>query len=445
VLAPPPGPFSSPQGLPPTLRLFGRARTAGISLVRGTQELADLKSAADGLRDQVLGNVSALVAHRQNVPESAELIAGVAGTRRRRTTSRSCCRSKPACSMKQSAAAGFPASASEGACASRAGCSRTGSAMGDAASGGNHAAGSEARGDARRPRTRLVLKRGRQPVDQMRDVYSARAPFRVCADRDHLRCGRCRLGQAGALGLRWYPTRSGCSWRVSPSDAGHLSDRAARRSVRLRRLDRDRDRDLHECDRRKVTLPVLRARSTLHSGLSGNPDMDDAVRINVNRKLFAGAAVLLGVIGVGAFARSVSAGSVGVAIIIALVFGVPGAIYIRGLVRPGAAIEISSDGLGGYRVPRVISWTSVSDIRVSQQQGLFGVSHDLKITVQRVDQPPVADTGGLIASRVPTESVELSLDQLALPWHEIVTMVEKALGRNVATKRESFVSSIRAK
>jgi conjugal transfer pilus assembly protein TraD len=62
-------------------RLFGRARSAGISLILGTQELADLKSAGDGaLREQTLGNVAALIAHRQNVPESAELIAEMAGT-----------------------------------------------------------------------------------------------------------------------------------------------------------------------------------------------------------------------------------------------------------------------------------------------------------------------------------------------------------------------------
>lgn len=64
-------------------RLFARARSAGVSLILATQELADLR-AADGsgaLRDQVLGNVHALLAHRQNVPESAELLARVAGTK----------------------------------------------------------------------------------------------------------------------------------------------------------------------------------------------------------------------------------------------------------------------------------------------------------------------------------------------------------------------------
>lgn len=63
-------------------RLFGRARSAGVSLILATQELADLKTPGDGvLREQVLGNVQTLLAHRQNVPESAELLASIAGTR----------------------------------------------------------------------------------------------------------------------------------------------------------------------------------------------------------------------------------------------------------------------------------------------------------------------------------------------------------------------------
>jgi len=62
-------------------RLFGRARSAGISLILGTQELADLKAGNEGaLKEQTLGNVATVIAHRQNVPESAELIAAMAGT-----------------------------------------------------------------------------------------------------------------------------------------------------------------------------------------------------------------------------------------------------------------------------------------------------------------------------------------------------------------------------
>jgi conjugal transfer pilus assembly protein TraD len=61
-------------------RLFARARAAGISLVLATQELADLRSLGQGaLRDQVLGNLEAVIAYRQNVPASAELISAIAG------------------------------------------------------------------------------------------------------------------------------------------------------------------------------------------------------------------------------------------------------------------------------------------------------------------------------------------------------------------------------
>jgi conjugal transfer pilus assembly protein TraD len=62
-------------------RLFGRARAAGMSLILGTQELADLRVPGNQqLLDQVMGNLTALIAHRQVVPDSATLIAEVAGT-----------------------------------------------------------------------------------------------------------------------------------------------------------------------------------------------------------------------------------------------------------------------------------------------------------------------------------------------------------------------------
>ncbi len=61
-------------------RLFGRARGAGMSLVLATQEFADLEAAGQALCKQVVGNLDALIAHRQNVPDSAELVANIAGS-----------------------------------------------------------------------------------------------------------------------------------------------------------------------------------------------------------------------------------------------------------------------------------------------------------------------------------------------------------------------------
>ena len=62
--------------------LFGRASGAGVSLVLGTQELADLRvPGREMLLEQVMGNLSVLVAHRQVVPASAELISSMTETR----------------------------------------------------------------------------------------------------------------------------------------------------------------------------------------------------------------------------------------------------------------------------------------------------------------------------------------------------------------------------
>ena len=61
-------------------KLFGKARTAGFSLLLGTQEFADLQTVGEALKEQTIGNLAALIAHRQNVPQSAELIAKMSGT-----------------------------------------------------------------------------------------------------------------------------------------------------------------------------------------------------------------------------------------------------------------------------------------------------------------------------------------------------------------------------
>ena len=61
------------------LGLFSRARDAKLSILLSTQELADLLLTA-GLQDQILGSSGMSLAHRQNVPSSAETIAKLTGT-----------------------------------------------------------------------------------------------------------------------------------------------------------------------------------------------------------------------------------------------------------------------------------------------------------------------------------------------------------------------------
>ena len=52
-----------------------------MSLLLGTQEFADLRVAGrELLLEQVMGSLTSLISHRQVVPDSATLIADVAGT-----------------------------------------------------------------------------------------------------------------------------------------------------------------------------------------------------------------------------------------------------------------------------------------------------------------------------------------------------------------------------
>jgi hypothetical protein len=79
----------SALGVERVVGLFGRARSAGFSLVLGTQELADLRvPGRERVLEQVIGNLSAVIAHRQVLPDSAGLVTSLAGTRGAWRTSR---------------------------------------------------------------------------------------------------------------------------------------------------------------------------------------------------------------------------------------------------------------------------------------------------------------------------------------------------------------------
>src|SRR5262249_42304213 len=70
------------------VRLFGRARSAGFSLILSTQELAHLRPPGrERLLEQGLGNLSVLLAHPQAVPDSATVSGSLARPRGRRTRS----------------------------------------------------------------------------------------------------------------------------------------------------------------------------------------------------------------------------------------------------------------------------------------------------------------------------------------------------------------------
>jgi type IV secretory pathway TraG/TraD family ATPase VirD4 len=62
--------------------LLARGRASGVPVLLATQEFADLDRAGRGVRDQVSGVTALKIAHRQDVPASARMIAEMAGTER---------------------------------------------------------------------------------------------------------------------------------------------------------------------------------------------------------------------------------------------------------------------------------------------------------------------------------------------------------------------------
>jgi conjugal transfer pilus assembly protein TraD len=72
----------SALGADHVIALLARGRESGLSVLVGTQEMADLDRAAPGLREQVLGVTALKIIHRQEVPESARTVAMMVGTER---------------------------------------------------------------------------------------------------------------------------------------------------------------------------------------------------------------------------------------------------------------------------------------------------------------------------------------------------------------------------
>jgi hypothetical protein len=62
------------------IQLVARGREPRLSVVFATQELADMERVARGLREQLVGNAAVKIIHRQDVPDSALMVAQMAGT-----------------------------------------------------------------------------------------------------------------------------------------------------------------------------------------------------------------------------------------------------------------------------------------------------------------------------------------------------------------------------
>jgi hypothetical protein len=87
------------------------------------------------------------------------------------------------------------------------------------------------------------------------------------------------------------------------------------------------------------------------------------------------------------------------------------------------------------RSGEVIPWDSVFDVYLRQRQGVFGVYHHLVFTIRQGPAPQ--DLDKLAARRTQVQTVRRSIDQLSMSWSDIVTLVQKRLGKEIPIRHEA--------
>jgi hypothetical protein len=157
--------------------------------------------------------------------------------------------------------------------------------------------------------------------------------------------------------------------------------------------------------------------------------------IGVKRRQALVGALLFAVLTVAGVDRGIAANSV-TAVLMAVL--IPGSLFVlyaaRGVrKRPVLVIADEALTLRGQAVP----WTSIFEAHLRQRQGVFGKYHHLVLTVRKDDMPRHEQARGLQTSRVPAETTRLSLDQLTMPWHAILALVQERLGKEVRTSHEA--------
>ena len=60
---------------------LNRSRGSKLGIVVAHQEMSDLEAFSPAMRDQVMGNTATTVSFLQKLPESAERLAAIAGTK----------------------------------------------------------------------------------------------------------------------------------------------------------------------------------------------------------------------------------------------------------------------------------------------------------------------------------------------------------------------------
>lgn len=160
----------------------------------------------------------------------------------------------------------------------------------------------------------------------------------------------------------------------------------------------------------------------------------ESTLVTYNRRRSVLAAAFLGLVTVVGAARAIAGGSVGGLVITFVVLGAPAVVFAFWAARPRPVFVIGDEALTLARSGRVILWRSVSAARVGTQQGLFGESHHLVLTLEQSLPQPRRRV--IRTNATADDEIDLELDWLSLPWREVTREVELRSGRELELTRE---------
>jgi hypothetical protein len=133
----------------------------------------------------------------------------------------------------------------------------------------------------------------------------------------------------------------------------------------------------------------------------------------------------LGFLTAGATERGLAAhNELGVVVVLVLIGG-SSVFWIRRAIRPGPAIVIDDAAFTDVYAGRVVEWSSVRSVHITERSGMGGQFHRLVFTV-------VADVSVANA----TEKVETRIDWLSVGWTAVLATVESHVGTTVQVLRE---------
>jgi hypothetical protein len=161
-----------------------------------------------------------------------------------------------------------------------------------------------------------------------------------------------------------------------------------------------------------------------------DPDRDAPIDVMPNRQRAIGAGVFLAALTFLALWQAARGGNVGVALFALLLGGLPAGFFIGYGARRCPVIVIGEEGLTDGRSGRTAPWSTIDSMSVRVSRGLFGEYHHLVVALSNESPDPRRQPFITLRAWDP-RAFDIPVDWLALPWREVVAVVEQTSGRHV--------------